>query len=316
LLNKDRRDAIAVFDVGTNTVLYLLMTRGADGEFVVEDEGFAPTRLGRGLASGEPSATAVERTVRALASFVQRAEGAGLSELRVVGTEVLRRGRWSDEFAEALWKRLGLRVDVLTPKEEGELTLLAARRSLALGEGPATVVDVGGGSAQIARESDGGPPVVASYAVGCVLVTERFFREARTPAEWEAARNFVRGTLVDIPAAVGDVVITGGTATTTATLKLALPAYDSARVHGYALSTGTVAAVGKGVFFMTLSRRRRLIGMSAGRADVFPAGALALAEFLDKLGADGAVVSSQGVRYGVAYRYFEEEDNQGLSSSA
>ena len=57
MLNKDRRDAIAVFDVGTNTVLYLLMTRGADGEFIVEDEGFAPTRLGLGLASGEPSAT-------------------------------------------------------------------------------------------------------------------------------------------------------------------------------------------------------------------------------------------------------------------
>ncbi len=315
MLNKNRRDAIAVFDVGTNTVLYLLMARDADGELVVEDEGFAPTRLGKGLALGEPSGTAVERTVRALASFVQRAEAAGLSELRVVGTEVLRRGRWSDEFAEALWKRLGLRVDVLTPKEEGELTLLAARRSLALGEGPLTVVDVGGGSAQLAREGDGGPPVVASYAVGCVLVTERFFGEARTQAAWEAARNFVRGTLVDIPAAAGDVVITGGTATTTATLKLALPAYDAARVHGYVLSKATVAAVAKGVFLMALSKRRRLVGMPAGRADVYPAGALALAEFLDKLGAHNAVVSAQGVRFGVAYRYFEEEDNRGTSSA-
>jgi exopolyphosphatase/guanosine-5'-triphosphate,3'-diphosphate pyrophosphatase len=315
LSNKNRRDAIAVFDVGTNTVLYLLMARDADGELVVEDEGFAPTRLGKGLALGEPSATAVERTVRALASFVQRAERAGLSELRVVGTEVLRRGRWSDEFAEALWKRLGLRVDVLTPKEEGQLTLLAARRSLALGEGPLAVVDVGGGSAQLACEGDGGPPAVASYGVGCVLVTERFFGEARTQTAWEAARNFVRGTLVDIPAASGDVVITGGTATTTATLKLALPSYDAARVHGYVLSAATVAAVGKGVFFMPLSKRRRLIGMPAGRADVYPAGALALAEFLDKLGADSAVVSAQGVRYGVAYRYFDEENNRGVSSS-
>ncbi len=306
--NKERKDAIAVFDVGTNTVLYLLMARSAGGELVVEDEGFAPTRLGQGLAGGKPSASAIERTVRALASFVQRAEERGLSELRVVGTEVLRRGRWGDEFAKVLWKRLALRVDVLSPREEGELALLAARRSLALDSGPATVVDVGGGSAQLVREAESGPPQVASYAVGCVLITERFFGGLRTAAAWEAARNFVRGTLIGISAAAGDVVITGGTATTSATLKLALPSYDPARVHGYVLSRASITKIAKGVFFMPLSKRRRLVGMPAGRADVFPAGALALAEFLDKLGAENAVVSAQGVRYGLAYRYFENDD--------
>lgn len=305
--DKARRDAIAVFDVGTNTVLYLLMARGDDGELDVVDEGFAPTRLGEGLDSGEPSVPAVERTARALASFVQRAERRGFSELRVVGTEVLRHARWSEEFAESLWERLGLRVDVLTPREEGELTLLAARRSLALGEGPATVVDVGGGSAQLTYEADGGPPEVASYAVGCVLVTEKFFAEARTPEAWEAARDYVRGALADVTASTGDVVVTGGTATTAATLKLALPSYDAARVHGYALSTLSAAAVARGVFFMSLSKRRRLVGMPAGRADVFPAGALALTGFLEKLDAASAVVCAQGVRYGVAYRYFENE---------
>jgi len=283
------------------------MARGSDGELVVEDEGFAPTRLGQGLATGEPSAGAMERTVRALASFVQRAERQGLTELKVVGTEVLRRERWRDRFSKILWNRLNLHVDVLSPQEEGELMFLAARRSLSLGPGPAVAVDVGGGSAQLARERDHGPPAVVSFAVGCVLVTERFFAAARTPVSWEAARSYVRGTLVNVDAAEGDVVVAGGTATTVATLRLALPAYDAARVHGYVLSAAAVAAIAKGVFFMPMSKRRRLVGMPAGRADVFPAGALALAEFLDKLGARSAVVSSQGVRYGVAYRYFEEE---------
>lgn len=307
MLDKGRQDAIAVFDVGTNTVLYLLMARNADGELVVEDEGFAPTRLGQGLAAGKPSEVAVERTVRALASLVHRAERQGMTELRIVGTEVLRRERWRDSFSNILWNRLRLCVDVLSPQEEGELTLLAARRSLSLGPGPAVVVDVGGGSAQLARAREGGPARVASFAVGCVLVTERFFGGPRTAAAWEAARNYVRGTLVNVDAAEGGVVLTGGTATTAAALRLTLPAYDAARVHGYVLSAGTVAAIAKAVFYMPLLKRRRLIGMPAGRADVFPAGALALAEILDKLGAAGAAVSAQGVRYGVAYRYFEDE---------
>ena len=120
---------------------------------------------------------------------------------------------------------------------------------------------------------------------------------------WMAADHALQRFII-----CGDVVVTGGTATTVATLKLALPSYDAARVHGYALSTLSAAAVARGVFFMTLSRRRRLVGMPAGRADVFPAGALALTGFLEKLGADSAVVCAQGVRYGVAYRYFEDEN--------
>jgi exopolyphosphatase/guanosine-5'-triphosphate,3'-diphosphate pyrophosphatase len=308
LLNKTGRDAIAVFDVGTNTVLYLLMARGEDGDLAVVDEGFAPTRLGEGLEYGEPSRPAVERTARALGSFVQRAGRRGFSELKVVGTEVLRHVRWSEEFAESLRNGFGLEVEVLSPQEEGELTLLAARRSLDLGEGPVAVVDVGGGSAQLTCEAGGCSPQVGSFAVGCVLMTEKFFLDERTPEAWEAARDYVRETLTDVKAAAGEVVVTGGTATTVATLKLALPSYDAARVHGYALSTSSVGAVARGVFFMPLAKRRKLVGMPAGRADVFPAGALALTGFLEKLEVDSAVVSAQGVRYGVAYRYFDGKE--------
>ncbi len=283
------------------------MARCADGELVVLDEGFAPTRLGEGLARGERSAAAIARTVEALASFVERIRRRGPAELKVVGTEVLRRGGWWKDFAAAVGIRLGLPVEVLSPEEEGTMALLAARRSLLLEAGPLAVVDVGGGSAQLTRERDGGPPAVASYAVGSVLLTEKFLGGVPSAEAWEITRSYVQGELAPVGPAAGDVVVTGGTATTVATLKLALAEYDAARVHGCVVAASSTAALAERVYFMRVRERKRLVGMPAGRADVFPGGALVMAEILTKLGAKNAVVSAQGVRFGVAYRYFDDE---------
>jgi exopolyphosphatase/guanosine-5'-triphosphate,3'-diphosphate pyrophosphatase len=302
----NRRESLAVFDVGTNTVLYLIMARGAGGELAVEEEGVAPTRLGEGVAAGKDPSAAIARTVEALASFVERARRRGATAYRVVGTEVLRRGRWRKDFLAAVATRLGLAVEILSPQEEGELALLAARRSLAFGPAPLTAVDVGGGSAQLARESPAGPEV-ESYAVGCVVVTEKYLTGEPSAAAWEEARGYLLKEIAAVRAAAGEVVITGGTATTLAALALRMAEYDAARVHGYVLAAAEVAARAEEVYYLPLPGRRALVGMPAARADVFPAGALALAELLHRLRAERATVSAQGVRFGVAYRYFDAD---------
>ena len=240
-----------------------------------------------------------------LASFVERARRRGATAYKVVGTEALRRGEWRRDFAAAVATRLGLAVEILSPQEEGELALVAARRGLALGPGLLTAVDVGGGSAQVAREGGDGVTSVACYAVGCVLVTEIFLAGEPVAAAWEKARRYVRGALADVRAAAGEVVVTGGTATALVTLALGMAEYDAARVHGYVVAADEVAARAERVYFMPLERRRALVGVPAARADVFPAGALALAEFLRRLDVERATVSAQGVRFGVAYRYFD-----------
>jgi exopolyphosphatase/guanosine-5'-triphosphate,3'-diphosphate pyrophosphatase len=305
LSDSNKRDALAVFDVGTNTVLYLLMARRPGGGLAVEDEGVAPTRLGEGLAAGGGRAPAIARTLEALATFVEQARRAGATAYKVVGTEALRRGEWRRDFEAAVAARFGLAVEVLSSREEGELALLAARRSLPLDAGPLTVADVGGGSAQLARERGDGATTVASYAVGCVLVTEKFLTGEPTASAWEEARRYVRVTLADVLPAEGEVVVTGGTATTLVALSLALAEYDPARVHGHVLAAEDVAARAESTYYLPLERRRGLVGMEAARADVFPAGALAIAELLGRLDAEYATVSAQGVRFGVAYRYFD-----------
>jgi exopolyphosphatase/guanosine-5'-triphosphate,3'-diphosphate pyrophosphatase len=296
--------SLAVIDVGTHTVLYLFVARGG-GSLVVEEEAVAPTRLGEGIGEGKSSPEALARTAGAVAAFVERARARGAGEVKVVGTEALRRGRERADFVAGQARRLGVHLDVLSPEEEGELVLLAARRSLTLGAEPVTVVDVGGGSGQIVRERPGGAPAVASYAVGCVLVTERYLAAEPTAEAWERARRHLREELEGVEPAAGEVVVTGGTAAAAVTLELEMKTWKTACVHGYVLEAEALQALAERVHRLPAARRRALVGMPPGRADIFPAGALALAEVLNKLNAPRATVSAQGVRFGVAYRYFE-----------
>ena len=137
------------------------------------------------------------------------------------------------------------------------------------------------------------------------MVTERFLTGEPTENAWEEARRYVREAVADVAPAGGEVVVTGGTATTLVTLALGMTAYDAGRVHGQVLAAEEVASRARDVYFLPLDERRGLVGMPAARADVFPAGALAVAGLLRALGAERATVSAQGVRFGVAYRYFD-----------
>ncbi|UCH78511.1 MAG: hypothetical protein JSU81_00765 [Candidatus Coatesbacteria bacterium] len=303
--SKQATTSLAVIDVGTNTVLYLFMARDADGCLRVEEEAVAPARPGEGIGGGKSSPAALARTAEAVAAFVERARARGAGEVKVVGTEALRRSRERRGFVAGVARRLGVPLDVLSPAEEGELVLLAARRSLALGAEPVTVVDVGGGSGQIVREREAGEaPAVASYAVGCVLVTERYLDAEPDPEAWERARRYLREELKGVEPAA-EVVVTGGTATAAVTLELEMETWEAARVHGRVLEAEMLAALAERVYRMPAASRRALAGMPEGRADIFPAGALALAEILRKLDAPRATVSAQGVRFGVAYRHLE-----------
>ncbi|MGD8718595.1 MAG: hypothetical protein PVH29_07210 [Candidatus Zixiibacteriota bacterium] len=276
------------------------------GRPAVVEEDMASTRLGAGLGRNEISAQAVERTAAAVTAYVARARQRGADEVKIVGTAALRRDDLRRAFERALGPLPAAAFEVLSPEKEGALVLLAGRRSLPLSTGLLTAVDVGGGSAQIARETGpAGGAAVRSYPIGCVAVTERFLGETAGDADaWDRAALFIRGQLADVRPAAGDVIVTGGTATAAVAVELGMGEYDADEIRGRTVSAVGIASLGRRVYDMPVAERRRLAGMPPARADIFPAGALAVAAVLEALGVAEAVVSVQGVRFGVAYECF------------
>lgn len=306
---RPRPKKVGVFDLGSNTIL--LLVTGSDGA-VIRDEARI-TRLGQGVFErGELAPDAVARTREAITRFAAIARAERVDRLVAVGTEALRRARDGAEFLAAL-VREG-QVDgarLLSGDEEAELTIEATRLGVGAKRAAVAVIDVGGGSTEVAwRQTFTSPVRGVSLPLGSVRLTEAHLPRHPVPAaDLAALRERVKVASEPLARALGAslpsdaaVVAVAGTATTLAALELGLERYDGARVEGFALTRARLAHWIERLARLSVEERKSLAGLEPGRADVIVAGLVCLEMALLRLGAEQFTVSERGVRHGVALR--------------
>jgi exopolyphosphatase / guanosine-5'-triphosphate,3'-diphosphate pyrophosphatase len=132
------------------------------------------------------------------------AEELGAAPLRVVATAAIRGAANRDAFVTAIRERAGVRVDVLDGDAEARLAFLGATRTLGRPlDGRVGVVDVGGGSSELAVGTvAGGVSWSASFPVGSGLLADHYLRsDPPAAAELAALRDHARDALdgLDIP---------------------------------------------------------------------------------------------------------------------
>lgn len=289
---------VAAVDVGTNTAL-LVIAEFVQGALVPIVEADRFVRLGAGVdRHGVVSAEAIARLETVLAEFRAVADQHGATEGLVGATSASRDAANREELIDRAQSACGWPYRVLTGTEEAGLTFAAAASELQDGSRRrVTVLDVGGGSAELVTGYAGPPSRVTaerSVDVGSVRVTERFF--GRIPAGEDAIRaaeGFVDEALRPAVRAVGRTRLllgVGGTATTLA---------------GLARSADLT-------FDEVVAWRERLLGMDAasvlaldsrllsGREDVIAAGVLIVAAAMQAVGARRFRVTRRGLRHGLA----------------
>ena len=292
---------VGVIDLGSNTVLLLVL--GPDGAPLLERSII--TRLGEGVFErGRLSEAARERSRAAATELVREAREAGCQRIVVVATEALRRAEDGAAFLDGLGRSLSLdQARILSGEEEARATIEASRSR---GD-PVCVIDVGGGSTEIAWSRAGRVRGI-SLALGSVRLTEACVSgHPVARSELLALRSHARAVLARAAAELppgpwpsGRVVAVAGTATTLAALDQRLERYDPDRVEGYVMTAERLDAWVERLAALTLEARRGLPGLEPGRADVIVAGARILREVLASLGAPDFTASGRGVRYGIA----------------
>ncbi|MBV8081421.1 MAG: hypothetical protein JOY86_00395 [Candidatus Eremiobacteraeota bacterium] len=283
----------AIISAGTNSCR-LLIARYENGDVRAEHHDIRGTRLGEGAgASGALSTAAMERTLDAMAEFALL--GRRADQLFVIGTCALRDASNAADFEARANQITGTTMRVLTGEEEARASFDGALWALAsAGKTPRrwlTVVDVGGGSTEIAvgeiqDRLDGRNARVQSLQIGAVRMTERFFKhDPPLVPEITACRTAVRLELAPIaleqlaPGALagsgGALAFVGGTADTAARV-----------LHGYGSSDMRVADIRLAdlgdllqlVGSLPTAERKRLHGLPESRADIFPAGLVIIDE--------------------------------------
>jgi exopolyphosphatase/guanosine-5'-triphosphate,3'-diphosphate pyrophosphatase len=280
----------ACIDIGSNTTRVLVADVAAAGlREVIAQRAF--TRLGRELRrTGELSAAAVGAVAEVVAGQRAAAEAAGALRLRVVATAAIRAAANGAELCAAVHERAGVAVDVLTGDEEAKLAFEGAVRSLdAPPDEPIAVVDVGGGSSEVAVGTIGGGVSWArSVAVGSGMLAEAYLRSDPPGArELRRLREHAAGAFEGLAAPpVARGVAVGGSATSMR--RLVGPVIDAdAAARGLAVLAGAPAASVAAAH-----------GLEVERVRLLPAGLIVLAEASERIGRP-LEVGVGGLREGV-----------------
>lgn len=314
-MTRDMPDAgslrVAAIDCGTNSIRLLV----ADHETATDTttdvlRRMQIVRLGQDVdRTGRLAPAAIERTRVALAGYAEECRDLGVDRVRMVATSATRDAANREDFRGMVLATLGNEPEVISGREEAELSFSGAVREL-VGDPacppPRLVVDIGGGSTELVLGDDS---VTAAHSmdVGCVRLTERHLRDdpptARQVAAAEAdVRAALRQARADVPVEGARTLVgLAGSVTTVAAIALDLPGYDPARIHHSRIPVAGVRAVTDRLLHSTHSERAAHPAMHPGRVDVIGAGALILRVLMDETRAAEVLVSEHDILDGIAW---------------
>jgi exopolyphosphatase / guanosine-5'-triphosphate,3'-diphosphate pyrophosphatase len=207
----------ACIDIGSNTTR-VLVAEAQPGRLIEVLQRRAFTRIGRGLKAGAAIPRAkIDEVARVVAEQRALAEKVGARALRAVATAAIRGAANQDEVIDAVRDAGGLELAVLDGDEEARLAFLGATRTLGRPiDGRVAVVDVGGGSSEIAIGTlAGGVEWSTSFRIGSGFLTDHYgHSDPPSAAELHAMRQHAQGVLegLDIPP-VECAIAVGGSAT-------------------------------------------------------------------------------------------------------
>lgn len=256
--------ATAIIDIGSNSIRYL----GKNPE-----KQLTTTRLAEGLiTTGMLSEAAMERSIAAIACFVQKAHAEGLTPY-AYSTSAVRDAHNRTEFLARVKRACGICIDVLSGEREAQYARLGAAAQ-------GGIVDVGGGSSQIVTEG-----FAASYPVGCVRAKE--WGEQSGARSMEALQETLfsrfagvyRFPRLHVPCWTG----VGGTVTTIAALSRNMTVYDRTIMPAIVLSQADVEAQAYALYAEG-DEARAQHPLLAQRHDVIVEGALILLYIMRGMG--------------------------------
>lgn len=291
----------ACIDVGSNTTRLLVAdcTGGMVRELAA-DRVF--TRIGHSLLGGDRiPPEKVAEVAEVVGGQARVAAGLACERTVVVATAAIRTAANRDELVAAIESAAGLRVEVLAGEDEARLAFAGATAPLADREATVAVLDVGGGSTEIAIGSPAaGVGWFRSLAIGSGVLADTHLRsDPPAPAELEAllGHTAARFAGLEVPACERALAV-GGSAS------------SLQRLVGGEL---TRAALRQALATLAEADRAALarrFALDPERARLLPAGVAILVELAARI--DPTLeVGSGGLREGVVLALAAEDEARG-----
>ncbi|WP_409470467.1 Ppx/GppA family phosphatase [Streptomyces sp. HC307] len=300
---------LGVLDVGSNTVHLLVVDAHPGARPLPAHSHKAELRLAQLLdENGAIGPHGVDRLIGVVHEALQAAEDKGVEELLPFATSAVREASNADDVLARVQTETGAQLQVLTGAEEARLTFLAARRWFGWSAGKLLVLDIGGGSLEIAYGIDEDPDAAVSLPLGAGRLTSAWLPD--DPPATEDIRALRRHVRAEIARTVGEfsrfgapdhVVATSKTFRQLARIGGAARSADGLYVQRELKRQSLEAWVPR-LAGMTTEERAELPGVSDGRAAQLVAGALVAEAAMDLFGVETLEICPWALREGIILR--------------
>lgn len=264
--------------------------------------------------NGDLSRAGADSLVRAVESAKAAALRLGCEDVMAFATSAVREAKNAPKVLAKVQEETGVELKVLSGVDESRLTFLAVRRWFGWSAGKLLVLDIGGGSLEVAMGRDEEPELAESLPLGAGRTTRtRFRNDPPSRSELIATSAWLEeqlGTLAKKVAKLGEpdrVVATSKTFRSLARLTGAAPSASGPHVR----RTLTDTALRQLIAFisrMTAHDLAQLEGVSASRAHQLVAGALVAQATMRALSLEELEICPWALREGVILRRLDHSN--------
>ena len=312
----------AALDLGTNNCRLLIAEPARSGGLRVVDSFSQIVTLGEGLAAtGQLSDKAMGRAIDALKKCSDKVKKHRPVRTRYIATQACRQAANGKAFLNEVHRRIGLRMETITPKEEAKFALLGSLDLVDPAHDFALVIDIGGGSTELswidaksaaARGVKGcalRPPILgwASFPVGVVTLNDAF--TDREPGWYPRMVEYVSELLRANDAATrfgplfragrGQLIGNSGTVTSLVGVHMTLDRYVRSLVDGQWLSREDAISTRQRLHDLSPEDRAKEGCLTGGRSDLMLPGLAILDAIWQTWPAARLRVGDRGLREGI-----------------
>lgn len=299
---------LGVLDVGSNTVHLqvvdtspgarpnptfnykeeLRLTQYINEENLISDEGIEKLR------------SSIKRAIEQSASVQTQ-------ELLPFATSALREASNGEKIISSINKDFHIDLQVLTGEEEAKLTFLAARRWFGWSSGRLLVIDIGGGSLEMAAGVDESPEIATSLPLGAARLTKDFLKgDPYTDKSLRALRDHIENKLEQIlPSLVKHQESDRAIATSKTLRTLARLSGDWFDGTGKNITVEAIRKISAKLSEMDESTRAKLPGVSENRASQIVAGSLVAESVMRNLDIRELEICPWALREGVVLKWMD-----------
>jgi exopolyphosphatase/guanosine-5'-triphosphate,3'-diphosphate pyrophosphatase len=300
---------LGVLDVGSNTVHLLVVDAYLGAHPLPAYSHKADLHLAEHLDSAGAITEAGHRSLlEAVHAALRVAEDQGCEEVMGFATSAIRDAPNGEAVLEDVRDRSEADLQVLSGEDEARLTFLAARRWFGWSSGRLLVLDIGGGSLEVAAGLDEEPDVALSLPLGAGRLTRELL--VGDPPAPQVVREVRLRVRADVARVVRQVTVAGqpdrvvGSSKTLGSLARMAGAAASSQgpFTPRQLSRADVAVWLDRLAVMTTEQRCELPGVSPLRAPQLLAGAVVADAAMDLLGVESLDICPWALREGIILR--------------